>query len=237
MFNGNAIYDFTTNSGNWDFAYSWADTDPGGLGLAETKVSPIRTATPTRFAQWTLNLPSMPPDDGTTDAPNSAWLYAAPHGSTLAQQHLLSDVVVNGIVSHTFDSLATSGVGPQLVSGFASRTSTAQGKIVSGGVDALGAPLIQIEASGKMRAPKFLQSGDVIVPNVPAGTTATTYDLTFPVPYDTAPTVIAMARSSRPDLIRASAGVATTTGVTIYVIRTSGSTADVAVNWEASYAK
>jgi hypothetical protein len=46
-----------------------------------------------------------------------------------------------------------------------------------------------------------------------------------------------MARSSRPDLIRASAGVATTTGVTIYVIRTSGSTADVAVNWEASYAK
>lgn len=144
---GDRVYDYTRNSGKWDFSYTWVDNDPAGLGVAESLPAPARIATPTKYARWTLKIPVSPPDDGTTDGANTAALYAAPNGSPLIKQSQLPE----GTLQTTFSSLATAGTPAPTVSGFATRLSTALGRIASSASDALG-PYINLGGDGVGRA-------------------------------------------------------------------------------------
>jgi hypothetical protein len=142
---GAAFTAYTQNSGAKDFAYSWADTDAGGLGLAETKVSPPRSIAPRRMAKWVVTLPDLPPDDGTTDGADSAYVYVGPTGS-LVRQGVLS----GGASALTLASIASAGTAPPGSNGFATRPSTVIGRFASGATDGLG-PLIDLKGDGAGR--------------------------------------------------------------------------------------
>lgn len=143
---GFIVYHYTNNQGTYDFAYTWYDSDAGGSGTAESLPSPIKTTAPKKFAQWRFTIPAMPPDDGTTDGANTARLYAAPTGDPLIIQGQLPE----GTTGIIYEAFNTSGSGPPLVSGFATRLSTALGRIESAATDGLGA-LIKFLGTGEWR--------------------------------------------------------------------------------------
>lgn len=171
---GAAVTQYTQNSGAKDFAYSWADTDAGGLGLAETKVSPPRSIVARRMAKWVVTLPDLPPDDGTTDGADSAYVYVGPAGG-LVRQGVLS----GGASALTLPSIASAGTAPSGSNGFAARPSTVLGRFASGATDAVG-PLIDLKGSGEGRLGIYrVQADGQPVPGtaiVRGGTTAVTTD-------------------------------------------------------------
>lgn len=127
------FYDYSNLSGSWKFAYSWYDSDVGGSGTAETKVSTQRVITPTKYAKWTVRIPNSPPDDGTTDGANTARIYAAPNdGSDLVLQTTLAE----GDLTETYGTLSLSGTAPQASNQFATRPG-AIGNIASVTSDAI----------------------------------------------------------------------------------------------------
>lgn len=137
------FYKYTNLSGQYDFAYSWYDSDAGGTGTAETKVSPIRATSPTKFAKWTVTLPTAPPDDGTTDGANTGIIYASVHGATLIQQTVLTEPAL----AATYSTLLASGTAPQSTNQFSARPG-AIGSISSSAVDANGDPKIKLQGDG-----------------------------------------------------------------------------------------
>lgn len=143
---GGAIYHYTQLSGARDFGYTWVDTDPAGLGTAETRLSPRLSLTSRRMARWNVSLPDSPPDDGTNDGANAASIYVGPVGSALILQGTLTSTWML-----TLTSLSTVGATPPGTSGFAGRTSTAIGRLASGAVDSAG-PLIDLRGDGPGRA-------------------------------------------------------------------------------------
>lgn len=69
--------------GSKPYKYTWYDSDAGGLGLGESRPSPVRNYTAPKGAGIVVKTP-MPPDDGTNDAPNTVRIYIddwlqAPH--------------------------------------------------------------------------------------------------------------------------------------------------------------
>lgn len=166
MSNESGFWYYTNNSGTWDFAYSWYDSDPGGAGLAETKPSPKRTLAPTKYARWTVTLPTLPPDDGTADGANTARVYAAKTGLPLIQQSTLPE----GTVAATYDEMLTSGGASSAVNGFASRLG-AIGDITSIAADSNG-PLITLkgDGSGKTGPLSWNEAGSITSTPVPLGT-------------------------------------------------------------------
>ena len=150
MANASGFWYYTNNSGTWDFAYSWFDSDSGGTGIAETKPGPKRTIAPTKYAQWVVSLPSAPPDDGTTDGANTAKIYAAPSGSALVCQTTLAE----GVLSATYTAMATSGDAPKVVNEFSTRLG-AVGDITSVESDGDG-PLITLKGDGSGRVGPYI---------------------------------------------------------------------------------
>lgn len=117
----------TTNSGRWLWAYDFRDADTGGSGTANTRPSPVRDITPTKFAKWTVSIPQEAPDDLTNDGANTCGIFAAPYGSPLVLQHQLltdGDGITGTVLSYikTFTSLSLTGAAPNAVNDFASRS-------------------------------------------------------------------------------------------------------------------
>jgi hypothetical protein len=150
---GRFFYRYSSNRGTWSFGYTWYDNDTtGGSTTAETRVSSLLDVTPTRFAHWTLTLPSNPPDDGTLDGANAAIFYARQGAAPLYRIATLAE----GSLSATFDPVPTSGTAYSDSSGFESRLSTAFGNVQSTKQEPAGSlypgPLWKFTGNGSGRA-------------------------------------------------------------------------------------
>jgi hypothetical protein len=148
---GAAVTQYTQNSGARDFAYDWEDTNPAGLGVARTKISPILNTVPRRMAIWNVNYLEDLPSDGTTDGADSAGIYVGPTGGGLIRQGILPA----GTTTLALASLATSGTAPQNPSEFAGRASTVNGRISSGAATVISGatiPVIDLSGTGPGRA-------------------------------------------------------------------------------------
>lgn len=228
---GARIWHYTNLIGTWDFGFTWVDSDAGGTGTAETKVSTLRTLAPTKRAEWTISLPSAPPDDGTTDGANTGSLYAGPTGSTLVRQAAL----VEPVLSQTFSTLATSGTAPPATSGFATRVG-AIGRLVSAAADSAGDPLTDVDGEGGARLAKFAQSGTALV-NVTSTGTVFTGSVVFAVPFDTTPAVLCSPYTNLPGEVHATLANVTASGFDIKVKRdASAGTGNTSVGWQATTA-
>lgn len=109
-----------------DWTFTWADTDAGGLGIAETAASP-ETPFTTVPGGW-MRVKVQPPDDlGDPDDPNSAYVYANDNQQGTA---LTVSELNNGIV---FEELGLAGGAPAS-NEFALRPSSSNGRITSGAV-------------------------------------------------------------------------------------------------------
>jgi hypothetical protein len=145
---GRAI-DYTLNSGQHDFFYTFADTDTtGGSLTAETRKSPTRTVTPTKFAQWVVNCPQASPDDGTVDGANTIRVYANLAGGSPTGCFRQATLTPDGNQVLVLDPVAYSGTTYVAASGFDSRTSTAQGRYVSQAVMTDGSPSWDLKGTG-----------------------------------------------------------------------------------------
>lgn len=147
---GSSHTDYSLNTGSFDFSYTWRDSDPGGLGVAETLPATRRSATPVRFARWTISLPSVPPDDGTVDGANSARIYAGPvTGTMYAQGDITEADIAGGVTRLTISGgITATGAPAPIVSGFATRASSAAGRILSTAQNPIGERVVDLSGAG-----------------------------------------------------------------------------------------
>lgn len=71
------LYEYTRDDdtlGELDYQYTWYDSDPLGLGTAESGPSPVRAYEALKGAFINIVTP-LPPDDGTNDAPDTVRVY------------------------------------------------------------------------------------------------------------------------------------------------------------------
>lgn len=212
-FNGVRISKYENLTGIWDFRYS--DANPGSS--YETGPSDLRTVTLAR-QKWTLG--GTPPVAAGITAVR---VYAAPTGSPLIRQA----TITASPWSQTFSSFLLSGT-TTTTNNFPTGNA---GSIRSTGTDGTN-PLTQFDGSGKVaRAAKLIQSGTKSV-SVTTGGTAASASVTFPVAFETAPTVTVAADTASPGTTMASKQNVTTTGFTVWAVRSS--TGTVNVDWIAT---
>lgn len=142
------------------WTYAWADTDAGGLGLAESAESPDKTVTIPRGA-WTKITTPSPDDLGDPDDPNTVYVYADNKRQGGA---FTSGELNNGRLYDAFDS---GGVAPKAVSQFASRPSSSNGRITSGATTTSGDPHTDLQGNGDWRL-----TGDNIMSSGPLAAVA-----------------------------------------------------------------
>lgn len=224
------VYDYTLHTGgSRDYAYTWLDSDAGGLGTAESLRSPIQTSSAApRGSRPTMAVPA-PPDDGTTDGANTVRAYIGPVGGTLVKQGDFTE----GDWQRSFDPVLTTGNTVPSVSGFATRVSTSIGNIASDAGDANGS-FTYIDGSGNVAMKKYRQRGVKDTGAFTAVDTAKTIAVTFPVSFDAPPIVVVGLRGvATPHNVYApSASNITATGFNIVVSRRVGLTA-FDVTWDA----
>lgn len=144
-----------TNYTNLPYTYTWYDSDPLGLGTAESLPSPARNFTPAKGAYVNMRTP-LPPDDGTSDAPNTIKFYV--------NNSLQAGISGGGSPppEYTETELAEGrtrlpnlgGSAPPAVSGFATRLSTLPGGYKSTKGDAIG-PYWSLYGDGSVRMGAF----------------------------------------------------------------------------------
>lgn len=127
-----------------EWKYTWYDSDPAGAGTAESKPSPPRTASVIKPGALALVTVPQPPNDGTTDAPNTVRVYAknSRQGAEFTPLELQNGRVI-GVVDY-------SGAAPPTVSGFAARPSAVPGGYLAGKGDTFG-PLWELIGNGRGR--------------------------------------------------------------------------------------
>lgn len=235
---GAAVIDHTANSGIWNFAYSWADTDNGSGPQpspyidCETMLSDFKEISPARLARWEVRLPSEPPWDGTSNGANTAAIYAAPLYSPMVLQRVLA------VGEQTLSRRSWSATGIKAAptkNGFAERPG-ALGQLISIKVDIDGRPVLIADGNGEFRAAMFLQSKRQTF-SVPDTDVSTVFDVTFPVPFTKVPRGGAFPKTSRPDRVHVTASNETLTGMKIYIVRNAAAGAgDTIVDWFATTA-
>jgi hypothetical protein len=140
------VWHYTNLIGEGQWKFSWYDNDGSGLGHAETAPSPARIYSPTKRAKWTVSLPQEPPDDGTTDGADSAYIYYQAPGTTgFIQQTLLTAAPW----AHTYSSFSGAGATPKLSSEFLGRESTSFGVFYTSPNPTSGFPVFEVNGSGQ----------------------------------------------------------------------------------------
>lgn len=131
-----------------DWGYTWYDSDAGGLGTAESLLSPIAGIPTLPNGASVLVKTPLPPDDGTTDAANTVRVYARQSDGTMQRQRTYAESELG--TGYVFENVNL-GALPPATSGFAERPSQVPGGYASDAGDAAG-PYWELLGSGSGRA-------------------------------------------------------------------------------------
>jgi hypothetical protein len=144
-------HDHALDDVEYDYTYTWYDSDSGGLGVGESRPSPVRSFTTAPGAAVLVKTP-LPPDDGTSDAPNTVRVYIDNHRQTPEY----SDPELGA--GRVFEDYDDAGAGAPIDSDFDDRLLTPGG--YSSAAGDLNGPIWWHDGDGPGRAGPLLWEAD-----------------------------------------------------------------------------
>ena len=174
----------------WWVGNTWRRADATGPDFAqyETKLGNPRKFTMTARAKLIVNTAPIPAGQAGPDAADSTTLYFATGATQPTNANFFRRATLAaGVTSEQFNSMAFTGGNPPVAGNFPNANPA---RIASD-----DPALLSIDGNGTIVAPKSRQCGSITIP-VPANSAlGTIQSLTFPVPFDAAPSSVQVTAS------------------------------------------